>query len=185
MRHFRENRYQLIIALVILSTMLLVGVQERREAQIPKQAAAEGSPYHSPFAWHGVACLSELSLQNPSVPFNISIMHPPGKERTVVDQGIQELPEQNSTMDDTPYPDEDMERYIILRTACRDSWQEVFEKWGFMHKPGAYGLLPQGKVATEADFRKAILQYRFPKNFEIAERIFPLEAEIVSTMPDK
>lgn len=179
------NRYGLLVLGVILSSMVIMGLQGRWEANLPKQAAAEGSPYHDPWAWHGVACLSKLNLQDPMVPFEVSIVHLPGQERSIVDQAIQELPEQNATKDGEPYSDTMMERYLIIRTACRDTWKDVYEKWGFAGHAAARQLLPSNRTPTEAEYRNAVLRLRFPKQFDVADRLFPHKAEILSTMPDQ
>jgi len=136
------------------------------------------NPLAWPHAWHGVACKSEINIGEPEVPFNVYIFHPPTRERAVVSDTIQKLPEHNSTPGDELWPEQWIKQYLIINTKCLDTWQEVYKSWSFRNYKKTYEMLPNNRVPTETEFRQAILKVRYPVNFETAEQMFPEVAEL-------
>lgn len=176
-----NRKYGLLILTAVLSISLVLGIGGWINDRLIHNAIyGEASPVAFPWEWFGIACISDV--QHPGIPFTVEITHAPGKSRAVVDDAIQNLPSQNGTPDDAPYTEETLQNYIITKTHCFDSWQEIHENWNWLTRGRIDKLLPTNRTPTEADYRAAILQVVFPDELEAADRIFPLEAEIHSTV---
>ncbi len=185
-RLWRTRNQGMLIAGVMLFTILVMSIWGGGKTITPEAAAAEGSPYHNPWEWPdgSVACFSALNIQDNRIPFDFYILHPPSKERSMIDAAIQELPEQNQMRHAEPWPDEMMARYLVISTRCYDNWAELYKGWNHMQKSEIYALLPSGQDASESEIREAILRVRFPENYATANRMFPHTAEILSSMRD-
>ena len=176
-----NRKYGLLILAAILGIALFVGVGDWIKNKIMQDAMyGEDSPLATPWEWFGVACLSDVQLSG--IPFPMKITHAPSKSRAVVDDAVQKLPSQNGTKDDVPYGEENLQTYLITKTHCFDSWQEIYDGLGWTSRGRVNALLPPNRTPTEADYRTAILQDTFPDFFEVADSMFPLEAAMHSTI---
>ncbi|MCB0208650.1 MAG: hypothetical protein KDJ52_04955 [Anaerolineae bacterium] len=176
-----DRKYGPALLIAVVSISLVLGISGWiNDRMIQEAIYGENSPVSAPWEWFGIACVSDI--QHPGVPFTVDLMHAPGKSRNVVDEAIQNLPSRNGTPDDSPYNEEMLQAYLIMETQCFDSWQKVHESWSWLSRGPVDDLLPADRTPTEADYRAAILQTLYPDEFEIADRIFPLEAKIHSTV---
>ena len=176
-----NHKYGLLILATLIIVSLVLGISGWRNERMMQEALyGADSPVAAPHQWFGISCKSEIRL--PDVPFTIQIAHRPGKSRDVVDEAIQQLPSQNSTPDGTPYSAEMLSSYLIMKTRCFERWQDIFDSWNWMTRGPLDDLLPTDRTPTEADYRFAILQVLYPDEFDTANRIFPLEAAIHSTL---
>lgn len=175
-----NRKYGLLILGTIITISLLVSLGEWNQKRIITAALENpDNPLRTAWAWHGVICRSEISLADPQVPFNVGILHPPERTRDGVTAAIQELPERNNTPQKVPWAEERIEKYLIIGTQCHDSWTAAYKKWNSFYRGPIDELLPKDRVATEAEIREAILRSQYPENFEIADSMFPLEAELL------
>lgn len=172
MQQLTNKRYGTLILAILVGVGIFVSLTNWAGRQLTA-ATLRNSPVWTPWAWYGVACVSEIDLQE-GIPFNLQIMHPPTQDRDVVNAAMQELPEQNGTKDDVPYVEETLERYLILKTFCYEDWKTLYAngKWG--EHPELTASLYDGASLPDAEYRKAILDYRFPQHRERAEAMFPL-----------
>lgn len=166
-----------LYGLLILTILMLVALsvtfvnRQRREAQ---EAVVKQSLYGQPWEAFGVWCASELNLQQPHIPFTVEIEHPPG-DREILDETIRKLVRTGATPQ--PWPENALDRYLILRTRCKASWAEVYElKRSERRKIEARLHNPQ--QPDEADYRQAILreEFEYSGTADAALEWFPLTA---------
>lgn len=176
-----NRKYGLLILAAILGIALFVGAGDGIKNNIMQDAIyGEDSPLATPWEWFGVACISDVTLTG--VPFPVQITHVPGRSRDVVDDAVQNLPSQNGTREDEPYSEENLQSYLITKTHCFDSWREIYDQWNWIYRGQVDAFLPADRTPSEADYRTAILHASFPDHFEVADRMFPLEAALHSTV---
>ena len=178
-----DQKYGRILLIAVIAVAILVGGGGwLREQQMREAIYGEESPVSRPFQWFGISCVSHVVLEG--VPWDIKILHPPTRSRDGVTQAIQELPSHNHTPNGTPWTEHMIDTYFITKTFCEDTYENLYNQLKFEGQASVNELLPKDREATEADYRTAILQTWFPDEAEneVAERIWPHEAEILSTM---
>ncbi len=178
-----DKKFVPILLIAVITVVIIVGGGGwLRDRALREAVYGESSPISRPFEFFGINCVSHVVLEG--VPWDIKIKHPPTRKRDVVSQAIQELPSQNTSADGGPWPQGSIDTYLITKTFCEDTWHDLYNQHTYAGQTRLNELLPKDRDLTEADYRTAILQHWFPdeSEYEIADRMWPHEAEILSTI---
>lgn len=155
--------YKRIYPLLILLALIGVGMFQRMAYQFREEfrlAELKASPYWEPSTGHGVYCYSEVDLADPRIPFTVGFSHPPG-DRELVNETVRHLLRTGAKPQ--PWPEEQIQRFRIVRTVCMDRWEEIPQKLILKRQQAISALLEGIEHPTESDYRDAVLRSEYTK----------------------